>query len=132
MEKYMKKNKCLYLVMIIVFIFLTSFIIILFNKKIFKYVVFDGVVFSDSLIVLMVDKDELKLFYTNSYVFVNNKKIKFEVHRVDNDILKRGNKYYSEIYLKVKINNYKENDVIKISVLEEKVYSYKMFKIIWR
>ena len=128
----MKKVKILYLVMFFIFISLFIFIFILFNEKIFKYRVFDGVVFSDSLIVLMVDKDDLELFYSNSHIFINNKKIRFGLYKIDKDVLKRGNNYYSEVYLKVEVNNYKENDVIKISVLEEKVYSYKMFEVIWR
>ena len=128
----MKKIKSLYFVMIIIFIGLVFFIIFLFNKKIFKYKVFDGVVFSESLIVLVVDKDELGLFYSNSNVFINNKKVRFELYKVDKDILERNDNYYSEIYLKIDNNKYKDNDVVKISILEEKDYSYKLFEVIWR
>lgn len=127
-----KKVKLLYLIGSFILIILFSCIVILFNKKIIKYRVFDGIVFSDSLVVLMVDSNDLDLFYTNSYVFINNKKIKFELYKVDKDILKRDNKYYSEIYLKMDFNKYKENDVLKISILDEKIYSYKLFDVIWR
>lgn len=127
-----KKVKLLYLIGSFILIILFSCIVILFNKKIIKYRVFDGIVFSDSLVVLMVDGNDLDLFYTNSYVFINNKKIKFELYKVDKDILKRDNKYYSEIYLKMDFNKYKENDVLKISILDEKIYSYKLFDVIWR
>ena len=127
-----KKVKLLYLIGSFILIILFSCIVILFNKKIIKYRVFDGIVFSDSLVVLMVDSNDLDLFYTNSYVFINNKKIKFELYKVDKDILKRDNKYYSEIYLKMDFNKYKENDVLKISILDEKIYSYRLFDVIWR
>ena len=127
-----KKVKLLYLIGSFILIILFSCIVILFNKKIIKYRVFDGIIFSDSLVVLMVDSNDLDLFYTNSYVFINNKKIKFELYKVDKDILKRDNKYYSEIYLKMDFNKYKENDVLKISILDEKIYSYRLFDVIWR
>ena len=118
--------------MTFVFIIFTWCIVFVFNNKISNYQVFDGVVFSDNLVVVMVEKKYLDLFYDNSSVFIDNKKIRFSLYKINRDILKRDDIVYSEIYLKIKLTGYKENDVVRFSVFKNKVYSYKLFEVIWR
>ena len=97
-------------------------IIIFSNKKVVLYEVFNGVIFND----------EIKLFNKNKNLYIKNKKKKFEIIKIDKDVLEREGKKYNQVYIKVNISNmYKVNDVVNISIMNKNVSSLKIFNIIW-
>ena len=116
---------------VVFFIFIIS-ILYLFSRKISIYKVFNGVVMKDDLVVLVVSNNDVDLFHSNSYIFVNDKQVKFEIIKINKDIIKRDNVLYSEIYLKFKFNGKKDKDIIELSILDKKIYCFKMFEVIWR
>lgn len=114
----------------IVSIFLA--IIILINKKIVLYEMFNGVLFNEDIIVLVLNNEELKLFNKNKVLYVKGEKKKFEIIKIDKDILEREGKKYNQVYIKINISNlYKVNDVVNISIMKKCVSSLKIFNIIW-
>lgn len=114
----------------IVSIFLV--IIILINKKIVLYEMFNGVLFNEDIIVLVLNNEELKLFNKNKVLYVKGEKKKFEIIKIDKDILEREGKKYNQVYIKINISNlYKVNDVVNISIMNKCVSSLKIFNIIW-
>lgn len=134
--KYMKKNYDNFSkVLIVFFIFLMvvlTIIIFLINKKIVLYKVFNGVVYNEDIIVLVLSDSELKLFNKNKKIFIKNKKNSFEIIKIDKDVLEREGKKYNQVYIKTNISNmHKVNDVIDISIMEKSVSSLKIFSIIW-
>lgn len=107
-------------------------IIIFSNKKVVLYEVFNGVIFNENIVVLVLDNDEIKLFNKNKNLYIKNKKKKFEIIKIDKDILEREGKKYNQVYIKVNISNmYKVNDVVNISIMNKNVSSLKIFNIIW-
>lgn len=113
-------------------ILIFCFIYYLFNKKIFVYKIFSGVIYKDNVIELFLSDDELLLFYKNMNMFIDDNKVKIKIIKVENDILHRGGVFYNQLFLDVKLNNtYKVNDVVKVSVVRRKMKIFNIFKIIW-
>lgn len=111
--------------------FFVAFIIFI-NQKIILYEVFNGVVFNEDIVVLVLNDDEIKLFNKNRKLYIKNKKMKFEIIKIDKDVLEREGKKYNQVYIKVNISNmYKVNDVVNISIMNKNVSSLKIFNIIW-
>ena len=132
----MKKNyeviKSLYVLILIFFLFVLFLIVFLFKLKVDCYKMFDSVVVKDDIVLLMINEDDLELFYSNSFIFIDDKKVKFKIIKVTDDILFREGDSYMEVVLSFKFDNKKENDIISFSILEKKIYSYEIFKIIVR
>lgn len=127
--EYFSKVKILIILFFIAVFFTGIFMV---NKKIVIYKVFDSVLFDKDLLVLVLNDDELKLFQKNNNLYINNEKKSFKVEKIVANVLKRRNKNYSQIFIKVNLNNLlKVNDVVNISIIDKSVRSYEMFKIIW-
>ena len=124
MKSKYEEFKVLY---IFIFIIVSLFFIIsyfLFNIKISKYKVFNGIVVDDNIVVY-VDKNDKKLFFSNKKLCISGDDKTFEIE----DINKVNNGY--EIILDVSYK-YKDNEVISFSILSNKIYFYKIFNVIWR
>lgn len=106
-------------------------IIFLFNRKIVLYKVFNGVVYNEDILVLVLSDEELKLFNKNKKVLIENKSKDFKIMEIVKEVLERDGEKYNQVFLKINISNmYKVNDVVSISIKEKSVGSYKIFKII--
>ena len=124
MKSKYEEFKVLY---IFIFIIVSLFFIIsyfLLNIKISKYKVFNGIVVDDNIVVY-VDKNDKKLFFSNKKLYISGDDKTFEIE----DINKVNNGY--EIILDVSYK-YKDNEVISFSILSNKIYFYKIFNVIWR
>lgn len=116
----------MFLIVVIIFIWF------LFNTKFNIYKKFSGVVYKEGVIELIVSDEELKLFYKNVDVFINDKKEKIKIRNINKDILERNGVSYNQVFLEVSFTNmYKVNDVIEISVLSSRDKLIKIFKVIW-
>lgn len=135
MESYMKKQyekKNRIIVGSIIFLVMDFLLVfLLFNRRIVMYEKFSGVIFKDNLLVFLLSDDDLKLFYRNKVVFIENKSKNFVIKKVDKDVLKRNGIYYNQVFIEVNISNkYKVNDVLDVSIVRESVKSINIFKII--
>lgn len=121
-------NVLVYLLVIIECIFFIS----LNYYKISKYYLINGIVYTDELILVVVDKSERKDIYNNSFFYIDNKKINYLINEDRGITLKKNNTDYYEILLDIKINKkYKINDSINISIKKKNEKIINIFNNIW-
>lgn len=128
MNKDFEKKRVIYLVIILVLVLFFIMVFYISKMKISKYKVFSSVVVHDDLLMVVVDKKDKKLFFKNSHVFLDGEKKSFVISKIDGESFK--DKYI--LYLEMSLANYEDNDVVMISILEKKIYSFKIFDVIWR
>lgn len=127
-----EKNEFITIISIVLMIFILFFGWFLFNKKICIYKRFSGVVYKENVIELLLNEKELKLFYKNTNMFIDDKLVKIKIRKVEKDVLKREGVYYNQVFLDIRTSDmYKVNDVIELSVMEKKISLINIFKIIW-
>ncbi len=125
-NNYEKFEVCILIIFIIIFIeFL--FIICLYKINLNIYKTYNCVVIKDDLVYLFIDKDDLKIFNSNKYIYYKNKKRKFEIIEVQRNITKK----YHEIVIKFKFKN-KSYDSINISIFKKKIKLIHLFDVIWK
>lgn len=130
-KKYDDYSKC-YLLLFIYFIIFVFIIIFLFNKKLIMYKVFDGVIFNENNILLVINDDDLKLFNRNKKLFIKNKSYKFNISKIDSNVLERNGDKYNNVFIEINMSNmYKVGDMVRISVMEDKDRLFKIFKVVW-
>lgn len=128
-----KKTQLIISVMILLFIIELCFFNYCMNNDIKIYKKLNGVIISDNIVQLLVDDHELKILYSNKYVYIKNKRYKKEEHNITKKILKRRGKYYHYISLNINLENkYKMNDVIPITVYDKKEKIISIFKILFK
>lgn len=126
-----KKTQLIISVMILLFIIELCFINYCMNNDIKIYKKLNGVIISDNIVQLLVDDHELKILYSNKYVYIKNKRYKKEEHNITKKILKRREKYYHYISLNINLGTkYKMNDIIPITVYDKKEKIISIFKIL--
>lgn len=131
-KHYEDFRKIIFLFFILVLLIL-MFSVFICNSKISIYKMFNGVVFNEEHVLFMLGDDELKLFQKNKIIFIENKKIKFSIWKIDENIVEKEKVKYHQVYIKVDISNmYKVGDILSISIKEKNVKSYEIFKIIWK
>lgn len=112
---------------IILLIMEAILIIILINNRLSIYYVFNGIIYKDKCIQIVVDDAELKIINSNKALYFKNKKHFYEVIDIDRDIINN----YNLISLKVNIDG-RVNDIVSISVFSNRIRVIEMFKIIWK
>ena len=132
MKRQYEKNELLFFSSIIFIIVVILFLVFLINKRVVLYRQFNGIVSKENILEFILTDEELKLFYKNKIIYIDNKKYKFKIARFENDVVEREGKKYNYVYIKTNISNLlKVNDVVKISIMEKSIKSINIFKIIW-
>ena len=117
----------IFLVLLEIIVFILCFI-----YKMNVYENISGIVLKDDLVVLIVNNETKKNIYKNTLLYLNNKKIKYEIVEDRGYILKRKKEEYSEILISFKFyKNYKVNDSLQLMLKKEKIRIIEIFKIIW-
>ena len=119
---------------ILIFLILLEIIIVIlfYKNKINIYENIQGVVVKDNLVVLIVNDKTKKIIYKNTLLYLNNKKIKYEIIEDRGYVLKRNKEKYSEILISFKFDkNYKVNDSLQLMFKKKKIRIIEIFKIIW-
>ena len=130
--KNYEKNTLIISLGIIVIVLETIFGILLINKKIYSYDKMSGIVMKENIVIVILDKKKLKILHKNTYVYHNNKKIKYKIEKNNGAIITKGKKKYYEILIKLKLpKKYKSNDLIELSIKNKKINAFKIFKLIW-
>lgn len=139
MERLLKCNKYERFGLIIFFIIILVVFEILFIVNIFKeknelYMSFSGVVVKNNIGMFIINNEDMDIIYKNKYLYFNGKRIKYSIEKITKDVIKKDNDKYNEVLLRFKFSkkNYKDNDVIDISIRMDKEPIIKMFKIIWK
>lgn len=130
MNRSFCNNKVIYICLFIINLIFIVSLNILFRRNIYLYKSFSGT-YSNKYIGVFVSSSDLNYFYRNSFIFIDGKKVKYEIVSIDKDLLKRKGIFYSYILLDVDIL-FEEGEVILFSVLDKKIINYKIFKSIWR
>lgn len=127
-ENYDSVIFCFFILILVVGVFL----LFLCNEKIVLFKKFSGVVYSDNCLVFILNDYQLKLFQKNKTMFVENKPIKFKIKKIEQNILEKGGEKYNQVFLEVDFSDlYKVNDVLDVSIMEKRVRSFYIFRIIW-
>ena len=130
-KRYENKNKIV-AVCLIFLVIIFGFGLFLINQKVVLYEKFSGVVSKEDVLVFLISKDELKLFYKNKIVFIENDRKKFVIKKIEKDVVERNGILYSQVFVEVDISNKnKVNDIIDVSLAKRNVKSINIFKIIW-
>ena len=132
MKKVYEKNNCVIFFSVVLFIIICIFIMFLLMSKVIIYKNISGVVASDNVLTFLVNDEDLKLFHSNKTIYLFGKKCRFDILKIDKDLLKRDGDMYHQVYLKVKFSKkYKVKDVLEISIVEKRLKCINIFKIIW-
>jgi len=113
-------------ILIITIIMEIIFFISLFNLKISTYKVFSGVTSNHNHINIIVNKMELDILRDNKRLFYKNKYYDYEIESIDRESINN----YILVIIKTKIES--KEDVVSISVLDNKISFTKIFRIIWK
>ena len=132
MKKKYEKNELILFFSIMFFILIIIVFIFLWYKKISVYKIFSGVVYKDNVLEVIVSEDDLKLFYKNKVIYIEDKSYKLDILKVNKNILKREEMKYSSVFINIEFTDmYKLNDVIILSIRDKGVRLIEIFKIIW-
>ena len=132
MKKKYEKNELILFFSIMFFILIIIVFIFLWYKKISVYKIFSGVVYKDNVLEVIVSEDDLKLFFKNNVIYIEDKSYKLDILKVNKNILKREEMKYSSVFINIEFTDmYKLNDVIMLSIRDKGVRLIEIFKIIW-
>lgn len=130
-RNYEKKTFINIMLIFLVLLEITIFVLFSINKiNIYENV--SGIVVKDDLVVLIINNKTKKIIYKNTLLYLNNKKLKYEIVEDRGYVLKRNKEDYSEILISFKFDkNYKVNDSLQLTLKKEKINIIEIFKIIW-
>ena len=131
--KYERFGLIIFFICILI-VFEIAFIVSIIKNKNELYVSYSGVVMKSNLGLFIINDKEMNVLYKNRYLYFNGKRIKYSIERITKDVIKKDNNKYNEVLINFKFSKkkYKDNDVINISIRDDKEPIIKMFKIIWK
>lgn len=130
-RNYEKKMSIYFLLLVLIII--EIIILVTINiTKIYIYESINGIVIKDDLVVLIVNNKTKNNIYKNTSLYLNNKRLKYEVVEDRGYVLKREKEKYSELLIRFKFNRkYKVNDSLQLVFKNKKIKIIEIFKIIW-
>lgn len=130
-RNYEKKEGIFFLIglnILLEFIAILTFTI----KKEYNYQILSGIVVKENRIMIICNKEERNLLYKNEKVFIKGKAFKYKIEEDRGIIIKKENKNYYEILLKLKMDSsYKPQDTLELSIKCKKERVIKIIKLIW-
>lgn len=131
LRNYEKRCGILFLITIF-FIAICGLVIYTIFFKVNSYYLIRGVVFKDDLLQMMVSDKELKILYKNGHVYIKDKEYDYNISDVILNALVKDENNYNIVYIECKLDNEKENDIVDLVFLDERVYLFKIFELIWK
>lgn len=115
------------------FIIIASIVLfyILICIKVDDYYINECIVKEDLLICNVLYND-IDYITNNNYLYINDKKYKYEIYSIEEDINNQNNIYYKEINLNINLENYNiDNNIleIKIKIYHDNLLNYMKRKI---
>ena len=132
-SKYERFGIIIFFIIVLV-VFEIIFIVSIIRNKNELYVSYSGVVAKSNMGLFIINNNEMNILYKNRYLYFNGKRIKYSIEKITKDVIKKDNNKYNEVILNFKFSNkkYKDNDVIDISLRNDREPIINMFKIIWK
>lgn len=132
-NKYERFGIIIFLIIVLI-VFEIVFIISIINNKNELYVSYSGIVMKNNRGLFIINNDDMNIIYKNRYLYFKGKKIKYSIEKITKNVIKKDNNKYNEVIINFKFSKkkYKDNDVINISIRNEKEPIISMFKIIWK
>ena len=132
MKKRYEKNDLIVGSSVVFFLIVFLFLIFLIRNHVVLYEKFNGVVSKEDVLQLVLSDEELKLFYKNQVFYIEGKKKKYKILKIEEAVVKRKGDTYNQVFIETNISNMlKVNDVMEISIMKKNVKSINLFKIIW-
>ena len=131
-SKNYERRKEIIILLEVFFLAILGLIIYTIFHKIPSHYLIKGVVFKDNLLEVIVSKKELQTLYKNGSLYIDDKKYKYAIDNVILDALKKDKKSYNIAYISCNLSNEKENDIIDLVFVEERIYLFEIFKLIWK
>jgi len=132
-SKYERFSLIIFLVIVLI-VFEIVFIISIVRNKNELYVSYSGVVMKSNLGLFIINNEDMNTLYKSKYLYFNGKKISYSIEKITKNVIKKKDDKYNEVLLNFKFSNnkYKDNDVINISIRNDKEPIINMFKVIWK
>ena len=107
-------------------------LVFLIKTKQYTYHKITGIYTNPNLITVIVNKEEKKLLYEQSTIYLMDKKEKYKIEEDKGIILKKGKEKYYEILLKTKTpKNKKRQDMIELTIRKKKESLFNIIKKVW-
>jgi len=132
-SKYERFSLIIFLFIVLI-VFEIVFIISIVRNKNELYVSYSGVVMKSNLGLFIINNEDMNTLYKSKYLYFNGKKISYSIEKITKNVIKKKDDKYNEVLLNFKFSNnkYKDNDVINISIRNDKEPIINMFKVIWK
>lgn len=132
LKQYEKFWGCKWLFFILVFFFMI--LLGSCNIKMIKtYVRVDTVVIKDGVVSAFIDNDVLAVLYKNNFCYINNKKIKVKLEKVNLRMFRQKKKEYHQVILSfVTSKHYVTNDSVSLFFFQENISFFTLFFQIWK
>ncbi len=132
MKKRYEKKDLIVGSSVVFFLIVFLFLIFLIRNHVVLYEKFNGIVSKEDVLQLVLSDEELKLFYKNQVFYIEGKKKKYKILKIEEAVVKRKGDTYNQVFIETNISNMlKVNDVVEISIMKKSVKSVNLFKIIW-
>jgi len=127
-----KKIPIIYKILSILIILLIAILIFILNLNYQSVIKTTGIIKEENnqyLLMLTINKDELKYIINNNYIKIDNSIYYYKVYRIDEDLyIDEKLKNYKVVYLKLKLSKeYKINNLaftVKINKENKKIIDY--------
>lgn len=129
-RNYERKELVMFFMIILIVLELIT-VLSLYIIKVNKYYKLNGIVLKDNLVLVVVNKEERDMIYSNKILFLNSHKLKYLIKEDRGVMLKRSNKDYYQLVLGFNFKGKKVNDVLDIVFIKKRIHLIEIFKIIW-
>ena len=132
MKKSYEKFRLIFFIVVIFILFEIVTVGTFYSKKYRDYKILNTIVVTGNYTKSYLDSKEYNLVKSNNYLYIDDKKTKYEIIDVKKNVLRQDNRWYHEILFKIKFSSrYKDNDTVSISVYNHKEFLFNIFKKCW-
>lgn len=132
MKKSYEKFRLIFFIVVIFILFEIVTVGTFYSKKYRDYKILNTIVITGNYTKSYLDSKEYNLVKSNNYLYIDDKKTKYEIIDVKKNVLRQDNRWYHEILFKIKFSSrYKDNDTVSIIVYNHKEFLFNIFKKCW-
>ena len=119
---------------VIMFFFLFLLVFISIRIQVIRdYSSISSVVSSKNQVMVISADEELSWLYRNHYLYVDGKKLKYDVDRVQKNVIKRNDMVYHQVFLSLPISNhYEENESVSLYISQDSLSFGSLFFRVWK
>ena len=133
----MKRNyEANQLIITTIFLYLVLFcfvVLFLFKTKYREYSMITGILVTDNYVQTIINYNDFKSLSSSKYLYIDNVRVKFRIISTKRNVIKKNNKLYHEVILRVKTpKKYKDNDSINLTIYNKRKKIINIFKSCFR